>query len=94
MPDLTREWTNVVGDKRRTKHGWKWTAGVYTRYFSGSFDFPTFSEALDYLQYQRSKYTAADERNTHMRGWIDGPGGRLDWNTIKGLPGLSPASGA
>jgi len=74
--------------------GTKWEVYVKDRYFSGGWNMKTFDEAIEYLreQYLRNVEDTKDLRRPgdqyceqEFRGHIDGPGGRMEWESIKEL---------
>jgi hypothetical protein len=78
----------------RYPNGTRWEVYARGRYFSCCWNMESFGAALNYLRDQyatavkdtRAMRRAGDEYcEQEFRGWIDGPGGRLDWQTIAAL---------
>lgn len=63
-------------------NGKKWCVGVRERYFSGSWDMNTFRECVNYIHDQYRKQAKAGMLDDFWY-WIDGPGGRMEYQTIR-----------
>ena len=78
----------------RYPEGTKWEVFMRSRYASCAWNMETFAKALDYLrkQYQHQVDRTKARRNPgdeycemEFHGYIDGPGGRMEWDTIEPL---------
>ena len=78
----------------RYPEGTTWEVGVSGRFGSCCWNMVTFQNAVKYIrdQYEhavrdsKARRHAGDEYAVmEFRGFIDGPGGRLDWNTLRHL---------
>lgn len=64
----------------------KWEAYVSTRYFSGSWGFDRFGQAIDWIRQNRKESRLDDPKGlTPFRAKIQGPGGELSWETLSPL---------
>ena len=63
------------GPWRHTVCGNKWSARLVTKYFSGTFEFDTFVDAMDYLFTQSLSESRATGNIDPYRSGVTGPGG-------------------
>jgi hypothetical protein len=78
----------------RYPNGTKWEVYARGRFGSCCWNMKTFAAALAYLR-QQWGYAARDSKlrrhpgdehsANEFRGWINGPGGRIEWNDLETL---------
>ena len=75
-------------------NGTPWEVKMRSRYASCCWNMKTFNDALNYLRQQyayavrdtKAKRRPGDEYcEMEFQGYIDGPGGRLEWHDIEKL---------
>jgi hypothetical protein len=78
----------------RYPDGTRWEVYARGRYFSCAWNMQTFAAAVAYLRQQWANEVAGtkerrnpgdEHRTSEFRGWIDGPGGRMEWNMLEGF---------
>jgi hypothetical protein len=70
----------------------KWSAHHRSRFFSGGFEFATFAECIEWHRQGWAnvlrdvrRFPEYQGQRDEYRCTIDGPGGTLDWATLRAL---------
>lgn len=80
----------------RFPDGTKWEVHANGNRCSATWNMVTFDDAVAYLRQQYAHAVKAARHPQHpgdqyavteFSGWIDGPGGRMEWNTVRPLVG-------